>query len=58
MLIERSQVSSDDKWNVEALYTNFESWQQEYKNVYQENNQIRWPEIQVYRGRLGKIRKF
>lgn len=54
MLIERSQVSSDDKWNVEALYTNFESWQQEYKNVYQENNQIRWPEIQVYRGRLGE----
>ncbi len=42
----RTEISLDDKWNVEALYPSLESWEKEF-------NQSKWPQLIAFRGRLA-----
>lgn len=53
MTCERHEVHYNDKWNVEAMYPNFESWQTDYNATCNENQQPRWRQIAAYRGRLA-----
>ncbi len=43
----RTEISLDDKWNVEALYPSLESWEKEF-------NQSKWPQLMSFRGRLAE----
>lgn len=52
MAKERSQISSKDRWNVEALYPSFSSWQKDFDAHSRENQQPRWPELAASQGRL------
>ena len=47
--MDRSQVSSSDKWNVEALYPSLEDWKKDFD---QQERKPRWPELAAFRGRL------
>lgn len=54
MTKERNQVPLEDKWNVEALYPNYDAWLKDLA-VQQRNNQTpRWPEISNLQNQLGK----
>ncbi len=50
----RTEVKQTDKWNVEALFPQYEGWQKECLNFIREKDQPRWPEIANYKGRLGE----
>jgi len=52
MLPTRSQVSSKNKWNVEALYSDPATWLQEFSTVKGTDSSPRWPTIASYQGRL------
>ncbi|MDP1834652.1 MAG: oligoendopeptidase F [Chlamydiales bacterium] len=54
MVRKRGEVASSDKWNVEALYPNMDVWQQEFDEVKGEDQGLRWPAIQAFRGTLSK----
>ncbi len=54
MLIERSQVTAEDTWNVSALFPSFDSWQAALQKVMQHPSPPRWPEFQSYKGHLGE----
>ncbi len=49
MALQRSEVPEKDRWNVEALYPNLESWYKEFESV-----QGPWPHIDAFKGRLGE----
>lgn len=50
----RSEVPLDDRWNVEALYPDLESWQKQFDQVARESKHPHWPEIEMFRGSLDK----
>ncbi|MBA2726761.1 MAG: oligoendopeptidase F [Parachlamydiaceae bacterium] len=52
MVVERSEVDLKDRWNVEALFPNLESWQVAYDTAYPDQKP-RWPEIEALKGHLG-----
>ncbi len=52
MAKERSEVVQEDRWNVEALYPNFDAWQKAYDKISREGKQPHWPEIAAFRGKL------
>lgn len=54
MLMERSQVPAEDKWNVEALFLDFNRWTEELKTIYNPEHTPRWPKIQEFQGKLGE----
>jgi oligoendopeptidase F len=49
----RSEIQNDDKWNVEALYPDFISWQKDYEAMARQDKSPRWPELTHLRGHLG-----
>lgn len=51
---KRQEVKALDKWNVEALYTNAEAWEQEYLKAAKHGEEDLWPDLSLYRGRLGE----
>ncbi len=42
---QRSEISSANHWNVEALYPSWERWEEELKEVGREGKAPHWPEI-------------
>lgn len=48
----RSEVPVEDRWNVEALYPNPDSWKTDLIKAGQEKTP-RWPELASYKGRLS-----
>lgn len=51
---ERSDISSSDQWNVEALYPSFEAWEKEFSEASgRASASPRWPSLAAYRGKLG-----
>lgn len=53
MVVERSAVSTDDKWNVEALFTDMDSWNQAFTKVFSSEKKPRWPALNAFKGKLG-----
>lgn len=51
-LKHRSEVSSEDRWNVEAIYPQFEAWEKEFKAACEQQTAPRWPSLVAFRGRL------
>ncbi|MBS0615999.1 MAG: oligoendopeptidase F [Verrucomicrobia bacterium] len=43
----RTEISLDDKWNVEALYPSIDSWEKDF-------NQSKWQNLGTFRGRLAE----
>ena len=59
MTVERAEVQSEDRWNVEVLYPSLAEWEEEFKEVGGDPTAVqrgeeRWPAIGQYRGRLGE----
>ena len=48
----RTEVPSEDRWNVEALFANDEAWEQAYQKISREGQHPKWPELNSFRGRL------
>lgn len=57
MAKNRSEVSHDDRWNVEALYSNLSSWQKDFKSVGEIEKFPHWPQLARFKGKLGKDAK-
>ena len=53
MVPNRSQVSSKDKWNVEALYVSPTNWLAEFKSAKGNEQSPRWPALSAYQGKLS-----
>lgn len=51
---KRDEIASDDKWNVEAMYADLDSWQKAFDEVAGLSQQPHWPDICQYRGRLNE----
>lgn len=49
----RSQLKLEDRWNVEALYPDPDSWSREFEVMKGKKEGSRWPELTQYKGRLG-----
>lgn len=56
MTIDRTQVASSDRWNVEALYPNNQAWEKEF-DQYIPKSTPRWPHLAAFRGKLGESPK-
>lgn len=52
---ERLEIPKEDKWQVEALYSDLEEWEKDFKDLLsQSSKKVRWPEIALCKGELGK----
>lgn len=49
----RSEVSLQDQWNVEALYSNPSNWKEEFQEILGREAPPHWPELKTYQGRLA-----
>lgn len=52
MPLARSEVPAQDRWNVEALYLNPDSWKSDLKLLQGDHQGLKWPEIASFKGRL------
>lgn len=52
--LTRNDIQNSDKWNVEALYPNFNEWQKDYESMARAEQTPRWPELTNLRGHLGE----
>ena len=50
----RKDVALEDRWNVEALYPNIESWQADFKNCKCSDSTPFWPELHKLQGTLNQ----
>ena len=55
---QRKDIPSEDCWNVEALYSDLQAWEDHFQEVRGNDDRPspedpRWPEIYAYRGCLG-----
>ncbi len=48
----RSEISPEDRWNVEALYPTFEEWEKGFQAVCEQPTKPYWPSLANYRGKL------
>lgn len=48
----REETSIDDRWNVEALYPNLESWEQDLKSFVISDQAPYWPNLAQFHGTL------
>ncbi len=53
-LKNRSEVPSDDRWNVEALYPTFSAWEKAFSEVREQESSPHWPSLAAFRGRLNE----
>ncbi|NGX26528.1 MAG: Oligoendopeptidase F, plasmid [Chlamydiae bacterium] len=51
---ERMEIPQEDKWNVEALYEDLKTWQAELNQMGRPQKKPHWPELAVFKGRLGE----
>ncbi|MCH9627960.1 MAG: Oligoendopeptidase F, plasmid [Chlamydiales bacterium] len=54
LLKKRSELPSEDQWNVEALYPFFENWEKDLKAICEQASPPRWPGLANFRGRLSE----
>lgn len=54
MAKKRIEVEKENCWNVEALYPSIEKWEKDFQALANENQTPHWPELQEFRGKLGK----
>jgi oligoendopeptidase F len=54
MSLSRDEIPVKDRWNVEALYVNPESWKKELVALSGGGDGPKWPEMTSYKGRLGE----
>jgi len=52
MPVARNEVPSKDRWNVEALYLNPESWKEDLHKAQGAGKMPKWPELSKYKGKL------
>ncbi len=50
----RDEIPVEDRWNIEALYPSWESWEEGMKQWGREQNELHWPEITPFRGQWSK----
>jgi oligoendopeptidase F len=50
---ERKSVERENCWNVEALYPTYEEWESDLEKA-AAKERPRWPEIEVFKGKLGQ----
>lgn len=53
MVTKRNDVDKKDCWNVEAMFTTYESWEKELQKLVPSEQRPRWPVISQFRGKLG-----
>ena len=51
----RSEVSSKNKWNVEALYPDPVLWMKEFVALKGGDSSPKWPELKKFQGHLGEV---
>ena len=55
MVLTRDQISQEDQWNIEAFYSKFEDWESDFsQNFPSKTKTPRWPEMDTFKGKLGK----
>lgn len=52
MAKSRAEVLTDDRWNVEALYTTKEAWEKDFASFISYQQTPYWPQLAVYQGQL------
>lgn len=53
-VVERDQIASSDRWNVEALYPSLEAWYQDFNTWKGKDEVIRWPHLASFKGLLNQ----
>ncbi len=48
----REEIPTEDRWNVEALYPTFESWETDYNHIRENQKPPYWPSLLTFRGHL------
>ncbi|MEZ5315720.1 MAG: oligoendopeptidase F [Chlamydiales bacterium] len=48
----RAQLSPEESWNIQALYSSLEDWEKAFQNVREKPTPPYWPNLNRYRGRL------
>ena len=51
---KREDVALNDQWDVATLYKNLDEWETHLNSIKGEASRPRWPEIQKFKGSLGK----
>jgi oligoendopeptidase F len=51
--IPRNLVPIQDRWNVEALFSDRNAWEQTFEKVAREKQKPHWPELDAFRGHLA-----
>lgn len=57
MSIQRKDVPKKDCWNVEALYPTMKAWEADFKKVIKPTTAPFFPQLLVYKGKIGKSSK-
>lgn len=52
MLINRDDVELEDRWNVEHLFPDWESWQKSLKEIIPTESRPLWPQFLAFKGKL------
>ena len=52
MAKQRKEIPEVDRWNVEALYPDMQTWEQEFIKAKREGKNPRWPEFTNLKGKL------
>lgn len=52
--MERSEVPSLDRWNVEALYSSLEVWYEEFNQLERKDLDSQWSQLTSFQGRLAE----
>lgn len=50
----RNEIPIEDRWNVEALYSNPDQWKEELAQVQGKERSPRWPQFTTFKGKLGE----
>jgi oligoendopeptidase F len=53
MPLAREEVPLKDRWNVEALYLNPESWKEDLQKAQGDTKAPKWPQFSQYKGKLA-----
>jgi oligoendopeptidase F len=51
-VLARKEISTEDKWNVDALFSSLGEWEKEFAKVCPNASSPHWPELQKQRGKL------
>lgn len=52
MPVTREEIPTADRWNVEALYVNPDSWKMELTQIQGQGANPKWPQLTQYKGKL------